>query len=165
MDKPPRSQKETLLNRKVVIKGFFWYGMLESIAAMGAYFFVNILNGWPRVPLAGSGTVYRQATTLTLAAIVFCQIGMVLNCRTEKQSVFKVGLFNNRRVLQGIAIEIILIALLIYVPGLEDIFGTAPIGLKEWIFLIILPPLILGIEEIRKAISRSYDRMKERNGV
>ena len=81
MDQPPRSQKEPLLNKRIAIKAFFWYGLLESIIAMGAYFFVNILNGWPNVPLANSGIVYRQATTMTLAAIVFCQIGMVLNCR------------------------------------------------------------------------------------
>jgi magnesium-transporting ATPase (P-type) len=159
MDKPPRSRKEALLNKRVVVKGFFWYGLLESIAAMVAYFLVNVLNGWPNVPLANSGVVYRQATTLTLAAIVFCQIGMVLNCRTERQSLFKVGLFSNKTVLKGIVFEILLISLIIYVPFLQGIFQTAPIGIKEWVFLIVLPPLIVLIEEIRKAISRRYDKI------
>jgi magnesium-transporting ATPase (P-type) len=159
MDKPPRSRKEALLNKRVVVKGFFWYGLLESIAAMVAYFLVNVLNGWPNVPLANSGIVYRQATTLTLAAIVFCQIGMVLNCRTERQSLFKVGLFSNKTVLKGIVFEILLISLIIYVPFLQGIFQTAPIGIKEWVFLIVLPPLIVLIEEIRKAISRRYDKI------
>jgi magnesium-transporting ATPase (P-type) len=164
MDKPPRSQKESLLNKKVVVKGFFWYGLLESVVAMAAYFLVNIFNGWPNVPLAGSGIVYRQATTMTLASIVFCQIGMVLNCRTEKQSIFKVGLFRNKRVLQGIVFEILLISLIIYMPFLQNIFQTAPIGIKEWAFLVILPPLIVLIEEIRKAFSRRYDKMKIAGG-
>jgi magnesium-transporting ATPase (P-type) len=155
MDKPPRSQEESLLNRKTVIKGFLWYGMLESIVAMCAYFFVNLLNGWPNVPLASSGVVYNRATTLTLAAIVFCQIGMVLNCRTEKQSVFKVGLFSNIGIVRGIILEIVVICLIIYLPFLQGTFHTAPIGIREWIFLIALPPLILIIEEIRKSISRS----------
>lgn len=160
MEKPPRSQKEPLLNKKIILKGFLWYGMIESIIAMAAYFFVNLLNGWPGVPLAGEGIVYRQATTLTLAAIVFSQIGMVLNCRTETQSVIKAGLFSNKRVLLGIVIEVLLIILLIYMPFLQNIFHTAPIGIREWLFLIVLPPLILFIEEIRKAISRKYGRMR-----
>ncbi|MEN6314074.1 MAG: cation-transporting P-type ATPase [Clostridiaceae bacterium] len=165
MDRPPRSRKETLLNKHIVLKGFFWYGLLESAVAMAAYFFVNLLNGWPGVPLAASGIVYRQATTLTLAAIVFCQIGMVLNCRTERQSVFKVGLFSNKKVIQGIVFEILLISLIIYVPFLQEVFQTAPIGIREWAFLIVLPPLILLIEEIRKTISRRYDKIKLGNEV
>ena len=160
MNKPPRSQKESLLNKSVVFKGFLWYGMLESAVAMLAYFFVNILNGWPNVPLAGSGLVYREATTMTLASIVFCQVGMVLNCRTERQSIFKVGIFSNKRVLGGIVFEIILISAIIYVPFLQEIFQTAPIGINEWLFLIILPPLILFIEEIRKAITRRNIKIK-----
>lgn len=158
MNKPPRSQNESLLNKQVVIKGFFWYGLLESAVAMCAYFMVNILNGWPKVPLASSGLVYRQATTMTLVSIVFCQIGMVLNCRTEIQSVFKVGLFSNKRVLQGIIFEVLLINAIIYVPFLQDVFQTAPIGVKEWLFLIVLPPFILLIEEIRKAVSRKFGK-------
>lgn len=160
MDRPPRSRKETLLNKHIVLKGFFWYGLLESVVAMAAYFFVNLLNGWPDVPLAASGIVYRQATTLTLAAIVFCQIGMVLNCRTERQSVFKVGLFSNKKVIQGIVFEILLISLIIYVPFLQEVFQTAPIGIREWAFLIVLPPFILIIEEIRKTIFRRYVKIK-----
>ncbi len=159
MDKPPRSRKETLLNKKIIIKGFFWYGMLESIAAMLAYFYVNLLNGWPNVPLAASGLIYRQATTMALTSIVFCQIGMVLNCRTETQSVFKAGLLSNKRVLIGIIIEILLINSIIYIPFLQEIFQTQPIGIREWAFLIILPPLILLIEEARKAISRRFKKI------
>lgn len=160
MDKPPRSQKEALLNKSVVIKAFLWYGMLESVIAMGAFFFVNFMHGWPHVPLASSGFVYKQATTMTLASIVFCQVGMVLNCRTERQSLFKVGLFSNRRVAQGIIFEICLISSIIYVPFMQEIFQTAPLGIKEWAFLIVLPPIVLLFEEIRKAISRKYGKIK-----
>jgi magnesium-transporting ATPase (P-type) len=158
MDKPPRSTKDRLLNRPIVIKAFLWYGMVESIVCMAAYFFVNILNGWPNVSLANSGIIYRQATTMTLASIVFCQIGMVLNCRTERQSVFKVGLFANKRVIFGIVFEIFLLSAIIYVPFLQSIFNTAPIGIKEWLFLIVLPIPIVLIEELRKAVARHYGK-------
>ena len=151
MNKPPRSRKEALLNKEIIMKAFLWYGLLESSVAMAAYFFVNYLNGWPDVPLASSGIIYREATTMTLAAIVFCQVGMVLNCRTERQSVFRIGLFSNKRVMQGIIFELLLLSAIIYVPFLQRIFNTAPIGVSEWIFLIALPPIILLIEEARKA--------------
>lgn len=154
MDRPPRSRTESLLNTKTVFKAFFWYGFLEALIAMCAYFYVNILNGWPNVPLAASGLVYRQATTMTLAAIIFCQIGAVLNCRTESQSVFKVGLLSNKRVVQGIVFEVVLICALIYVPFLQEIFQTAPIGPMDWVFLVLIPIPIVLLDELRKALFR-----------
>lgn len=161
MERPPRSRTETLLNKKTVIKAFLWYGLLEAIIAMGAYFFVNILNGWPNVPLASSGIIYKEATTMTLAAIVFCQIGAVLNCRTEKQSIFKIKLFSNKKIVNGMIFEILLICAIIYVPFLQEIFNTAPIGIKEWMFLVILPIPILLFEEGRKTISRKLSKKKK----
>lgn len=163
MEKPPRSRTEILMNKKTVIKAFLWYGLLESVVAMGAYFFVNILNGWPNVPLASSGVVYKQATTMTLASIVFCQIGAVLNCRTENESVFKIGIFANKKIVTGIIFEVLLISAIIYIPFLQNIFNTVAIGFKEWIYLIVLPFPILLLEEGRKAISRKLSRVKKVN--
>lgn len=155
MNQPPRKQNEPLLNRKLIVKAFLWYGLLGSIGSAIAYFFVNLLNGWPNIPLAGDGDiVYVKATAMTLAAIVFCQVGAVFNCRTEKQSVFKVGLFSNKQVNVGIIVEIILIILLVYLPPLQKIFHTAPIDAKDWLYLVILPPIILMIEEGRKLYLR-----------
>lgn len=158
MDKPPRNQNEPLLNKKLVVKAFLWYGLLGSIASAVSYFFVNIRNGWPAVPLAGgTDPVYIKATTMALAAIVFSQIGEVYNCRTEKQSVFKVGLFKNKQVNFGIIFEIILIIALVYLPPLQSVFHTGPLNLSDWLFLCIWPPLVLLVEEVRKALVRRKD--------
>jgi len=97
---------------------------------------------------------------MTLATIVFCQIGMVMNCRTEKQSIFKAGIFSNKQVIKGIISEVVIIALIIYVPFLQKVFQTSAIGIKEWAFLIIIPIPIVLIEEARKAVLRRNDRMK-----
>jgi len=112
-------------------------------------------NGWPNIALAGElNPVYIKATAMTLAAIVFCQIGAVYNCRTERQSVFKVGLFKNKQVNLGIIIEIIIIVCLVYLPPLQTVFHTTALNLSDWALLCAWPPLILFIEEIRKAIAR-----------
>ena len=164
MDQPPRSRSDSLLNRRNVIKAFLWYGMMGSAISMAAYFFVNYLNGWPAVPLAADGAVYAKATTMTLAAIVFSQIGAVLNCRTERESVFKIGLFSNRKVLFGIVFEFLLLSAIIYVPFLQVTFHTAAIGWQEWLFLVVIPIPILLVEELRKAIVRRMDKAKKTGG-
>lgn len=130
--------------------------MIASVLSTVAYFFVNWLHGWPHVALAASGNVYIMATTMTLAAIVFCQIAAAINCRTQLTSVFKIGLFSNHRIWFGIGFEIILIALLMYVPVLQGLFNTTGIAGSDWGLLLSIPiPLIL-IEELRKAIVRHH---------
>ncbi|MGV8905412.1 MAG: cation-translocating P-type ATPase [Acetobacterium sp.] len=163
MDRPPRSQKEPLLRPKLLLLAFLWYGILESIISISAYFFLNWQYGWPGVPLAGSGTIYMMATTMTLTAIVICQVGVVFNARTERASIFTIGFFSNRLILIGIAVELILICMLIYIPVFHDLFNTAPLGLSQWAFLIIWAPIIVLLDECRKMFLRKWDRHIEKN--
>ncbi len=150
MKQPPRKRNEHLLNRSVIVKAFLWYGLISSIISVSAYFFVNMQNGWPQVPLAGSGSVYMRATTMVLGAIIFSQIANVLNCRTNKVSIFKKGLFTNRSIWYGIIFEILLFLVLTVTPGLQQLFNTTRLLPVDWLFLFCLPiPLVL-IDEIKK---------------
>lgn len=160
MNSSPRSRKEPLLNRKLLKRALLWYGMIESFLAMTGYFFLNWMYGWPSIPLANSGKVYSMATTMTLAAIVCAQIGVVFACRTEMVSVFKIKFFSNKIVIVGIIAELILLNILIYVPFLQGIFNTAPIGLREWAFLSLCAPVILLADEFRKWFLRSCEKGK-----
>ncbi len=157
MDKPPRKKSAPLLNKNILFKAFCWYGLLEGIIAIGAYFWANYLNGWPGIPLADSGVFYREATTMTLAAIIFCQIGAVMNSRTEKQSVFKRGIVGNKMVNIGILFEIALLCILMYVPAFHNLFNTAPLGLYDWLYLICCPFFMIAVDELRKLFIRKKE--------
>ena len=155
MKRPPRRADERLLNKNVILVGFIWYGLLGTVFALGGYFLANFLNGWPNVPLAAEGTaVYRQATTMMLAGVVFSQMGMVMNNRTDHESVFRRGLFSNRYIDAGLVIELLILAAIIYIPFLNGVFNTAPIGLPEWGYLICIPFIVFGLEEGRKKLLR-----------
>ncbi len=158
MDRPPRAKKETLLNKRLITLAFGWYGLMESLISLGGYFFINIMHGWPGASLASSGLVYQQATTMALASIVFCQIGVVQCARTERESVFHKGLTSNKYVVRGILFEIILISLLIYVPILNGWFQTAPLDPVDWIYLVCCPLPIVGLDELRKFFARRKNK-------
>jgi magnesium-transporting ATPase (P-type) len=159
MQRPPRSQKEPLLNGRLLGKALFWYGMIESVASMSAYFFMNWQHGWPGTPLAAEGTlIYQMATTMTLAGVVCTQVGAVMGCRTDRASIFRIGFLTNRLVLWGIAAELTLLAILIYTPFLQPVFNTAPIGLSDWVYLFAWTPVIFLLDELRKLILRSRER-------
>lgn len=162
MDIPPRSQKESLLTKKLLSRALLWYGSMEAIACMAAFFYLNWLNGWPGTPLPGTGTIYRMATTMTFAAIVLAQVGAVFACRTERVSIFKTGFHTNKLILVGIVVELILLSLITYLPFLHNLFNTAPLGLKEWAFLIWIPFAVLLIDEIRKFFLRNLRPRKSK---
>ena len=105
--------------------------------------------------------VYVRATTMCLAAIVFAQIGQVLNCRTETASVFSRGLFSNRHINVGIVFEVCLIVFITLFPPFQAVFHTSPLGAWDYAFLCCLPPLVLAIEEARKALFRHVKRRRE----
>jgi magnesium-transporting ATPase (P-type) len=132
--------------------------MIEAIAAMAAYFFLNWLHGWPGMPLASDGSIYRMATTMTLAGIVATQVGAVFGCRSDRASIFTIGFFRNRLVLVGVASELLILGLLIYTPLLQNVFNTAPIGLHEWMFVFAWTPVIFLADEARKALLRWRER-------
>ena len=111
----------------------------------------------PVLALAAEGTKgYAEATTMMLAGVVFSQMGMVLNNRTDYESVFKRGLFSNRYINAGLIIEVVILLAIIYVPFLNGIFNTAPISLIEWLYLICIPFIVFAVEELRKMILRKY---------
>ena len=155
MDRPPRPRGERLLNRPVAGRVFGWIGPMEGLAAMASFFFAYLIAGWrPWEALASSGDLYLQATTMTMAGIVMAQVGAGLAWRTNSRSLLTVGLFSNRLLLVGIGVEVGMIALLAYVPGLAGVFHMSSIGLWHWLFLLLWPPLVIGLEEARKSVVR-----------
>ena len=149
MDRPPRRLSDRLLNRQLLIKAFVWYGLIEAALAMGAFFLNYWVNQGNLNHLASSGPLYRKATTMTLGAIIFTQIGMAMNSRKGRGSIFQVKPFANRIISLGIVLEIVLFIILSYVPFFHTLFNTAPIGLDDWLYLLACPFVIMALEEIR----------------
>ncbi len=153
MRRKPRSRNERLLNLPTLLRAYGWLGMLEAALSLSAYFFAYWIAGWrPGLPMAESGPLYVTATTMSLAGIVACQVGNVFACRSDRQSIVRLGLAGNRRLLAGIGVELALLLALIYVPTIAAMFGLAPLTLKHWALLAVFAPLLLVLEEGRKAL-------------
>jgi Ca2+-transporting ATPase len=160
---PPRKKSKPLLDKSLMLRAFLFLGLLEGLVGMTGFLLVWRSNGYGITELQGmtsgilarSGTttqmaIYHQATTVTLAAIVACQVGNVFACRSERTSIFRLGFFSNRLIWLGIAVEWGLILSIIYFPPLQKVFATAPLSPWQWLMLLLCPPLILIADEIRK---------------
>lgn len=175
MQQPPRSQHRPLLDRSLIARAYGFLGPIEALAGMSSFFWVWWSAGYglsalqavsPRI-LAHSAEVpvmalYAKAMTLTLATIVACQVGNVFACRSERGSSLRLGLWSNRLIWLGIAVEWLLIYVIIYFSPLQRVFSTAPLALWQWLSLLIWPPLLLAAEELRKGIFRKQRAGTER---
>ena len=162
MQRPPRNLKEHVITPALLLRSYGWLGLLQSLATMAAFYYHYWINGyWGQwLDLPASGPLYHAAPAMALAAVVTTQIGNLFAQRTEQRSFFRTPLFNNRLLWIGIATELTLALLLIYVPFLQRIFGTAGFPLEQWGFLFALAPLLLLADELRKALVRHRARTR-----
>ena len=102
--------------------------------------------------LAGSPLhdAYLQATTMTFAGIVACQVGTAFAARTDHASLRSVGVFSNRMLLWGIAFEIVFPVALVYVPSCRMSSGRLPSGPAEIVILATFPFVVWGADELRR---------------
>lgn len=164
MKRPPRKRTERLLTPAIFARAYGFLGIIEAIACMTSFFYAYVRSGWSiGLPLASSGITYLKARTMCLASIITSQVGNGFACRTTKESIFSKGFLTNRFYLVGIMVELVLINIFIYVSFFQKLFGHTPLDLKDWLFLIIWPPILLLADEARKAIVRIMDRYKKKS--
>ena len=158
MEEPPRSSKERLFTKKVLIRSVF-IGVIIAIGAMIGCINAWIAGGWHfGMQLPVDSPVYIKGVTLTFAGIVVAQVGNVLACRTSKQSAFKSSLKTNKWIVIGIIAQIAILAILVYVPIMQNIFTTTALNLGDWAYLVSLAIVVVLAEEVRKFFSRKFSK-------
>ncbi len=162
MNQPPRSATENIIAGSLLWRSWGLMGTTSAALVMAGFFAVLLRGGWhPGYP-TGVGSplhhTYLQATTMSFAAIVACQVGTAYASRTAWTSLRSIGFLTNRLLLAGIAFELAVAAAVIYLPTMQLIFGSA--GLEPWMLLMLVPmPLIVwGVDELYRWRARSGGR-------
>ena len=157
MSRPPRSREERLLQWWLLFRVYFCLGLMESLAAMSAFFFVLIAAGWHYGQVLGRlDPLYLEATTACFAGVVLTQVVNVFLCRSDRASTFAFGLFENPLILWGVGVELLLLLTVVYTPWGRAIFGTAPIPGRVWLFIVPFMVAMLAVEEVRKWVVRRF---------
>jgi len=157
MSRPPRSRDERLLQWWLLFRVYFCLGLMESLAAMSAFFFVLFTVGWHYGQVLGRfDPLYLEATTACFAGVVLTQVVNVFLCRSDRASTFAFGLFENPLILWDVGVELLLLLTVVYTPWGRAIFGTAPIPGRVWLFIVPFMVAMLAVEEVRKWVVRSF---------
>jgi len=92
----------------------------------------------------------EEARAIAVNALVAMEVSYLLACRSLRGSLRSIGPFSNPWIWAGIATTIVLQAVLTYVPAMNEVFGTAPVGWVGWILVILPSPLVYGLAALLK---------------
>jgi magnesium-transporting ATPase (P-type) len=98
--------------------------------------------------------VYAMGTTAVLVGIMAGQLGNLISTRVGLHSALRSNPLSNKWIPIGVVVELALLTLIIYVPFLQPIFGTATLGMADWLALSLLAPTVIIIDELRKNLAR-----------
>ena len=162
MQRPPRRRSEGIIRGSMLARAWLFLGLIAAALQMGAFFYVLTRAGWSPGDPTGDGAplhhAYEQATTMTFLSMVVAQIGTAFAARTERASLRSIGVFSNRLLLWGIAFELALAAVLIYVPVFQDLLGTAALPAKYLLLVVPFPFIVWGADELRRWLIRRARR-------
>jgi Ca2+-transporting ATPase len=87
---------------------------------------------------------------MVFTVLCLTQLGHVLAIRSEKQSLFTIGIFSNKYLLGAVVLTFLLQMATIYIPALNTVFKTEPLTLNELAITLALSSVIFFAVEIEK---------------
>lgn len=149
MLQPPRRSDSRILNKDMI-----WSIATQAIAIFASVY-IAFNFGLARYGTE-AGLPHDGARTYAFVTLILAELLRAYSSRSEHESVFKIGLFSNKTMLKATAISFVLLILVIYIPFLDTVFHTIPLGILEWLLLIglALIPFIVG-ELFKKIYYRS----------
>ena len=167
MHQPPRRRTAPLLDRPLMLRAYLVLGLAEALVAMAAYWLTWHLHGvsWTELrqaaPLLLHGqagpvltAIQHQASSVAFTCIVAGQIGVAMACRSERRSAFvtlvRQGWRTNPLLWFGVAVEVVLTALLLFWPPLSRLFAMAPFDRQLLPLVLLAPLLVMLADDLRK---------------
>jgi Ca2+-transporting ATPase len=95
-----------------------------------------------------------RARTAAFAVLAVSQLFHSYNCRSLTESLFKIGVFTNKNLLLATGVSFALQMAVVYIPPLQTVFKTEPLGLLDWVLVIAISSLHLWGTEIYKAVRK-----------
>jgi P-type Ca2+ transporter type 2C len=136
MARPPRNSREGVFARgigwKIVTRGLF-----IGLCSLAAF--------WVTYEEFPDDLV--KAQTVAFATLVLAQLVYVFDCRS-RTTIFGRSPLDNMALVLAVLSSAFLLLAVIYYPPLQPVFRTVPLGLREWVLVVVtsaLPVLVAGL--------------------
>ena len=147
MLRAPRPPSEGVITRRVA--GIMvMQGSVIGLLTLGAFAFEYFVMG---------GSIER-ARVIAFSTTIFAQNVHAFNVRSNRYSLFQIGLLTNPWLLVAFGVVILSELAVIYVPFLQPIFKTVPLTAQDWVIVVGLGVMPLIVVEFIKLITRLLGR-------
>ncbi len=141
LNEPPKSRKTPFLSKNVIVLTV----VTSAIMCAGTLLlFVRALSGGDP----------EYARTVAFTAMAMFQLWNVFNMRSGRKSLLDIGFFSNFYVVLAVAASIGLQMAVLYVPGLQKVFQTAPLGVIDWAAIVLTTSSVVVAVELFKLAYR-----------
>ncbi len=146
MRQKPRKSTEGLVSKRMLIASL-GLGSLIAVQSLGVLYW-TLEEGLP----------LEKIQTLIFTLVVMSCMFNAFNWRSDKISVFSLGVFTNRSLIYAVLSTILLQLAAIYVPIMQTAFRTVPLSLSDWEMIIPLASTTLIVMEIAKYLEHRTHR-------
>jgi P-type Ca2+ transporter type 2C len=168
MEQSPRPKDEPIINKAMRL-GLGIQTVIQTLAVLAAFglgLAWSLEGGLPagQNPILGlmSQTWFdadiRVAQTMAFLTLSLAELFRAYTVRSEKASLFSIGVFSNRYMQYAVGLSVSLLLLVALTPFLQPIFDTAPLRPVEWLAVLGLALLPAITEEVTKFFLRRRDR-------
>ncbi|MCH4139604.1 MAG: cation-translocating P-type ATPase [Lactobacillus amylovorus] len=136
LDRKPRDPKVGILDKNLVTR----------VTLQGAIISVGVIAAF----MIGRQTSTAVACIMAFSTLTFARLLHGFNCRSQ-HSIFKIGFKNNWYSLATFAVGTLLLALILFVPGLHSLFAVTPLTNTQLLWIIglaLMPTIIIQIVKV-----------------
>lgn len=149
MNQPPRKTDEQIIDKNL-IDNIITQSISIAVATLGAFFIsLKFLHAGE----SGEAQIVA-AQTVAFITLILAELLRAFSARSEKYSVFELGLFSNKSLVYAFLGSLVLTLAVVYVPFLQNIFNLIPLRLIDWAIVLPLSFVPFSIGEIHKAVER-----------
>jgi len=166
MDQQPRAKSEPIVNRSMGV-GIIVQTIMQTGAVLGAFItgLAWHLETGAVIPAGANALSYvlshdwrgvdvQSAETMAFVTLSLAELIRAYTVRSERASIFKIGIFSNKYMQYAVGLSIVLLLLVCAVPFLQPIFNTHFLTGREWAVVIGLSLMPAVAEEITKFFLR-----------
>lgn len=150
MRRPPHRPSDPAYGRLTIVSSFI-QAFLPTILIVTSYFIAHSRAAASGLADAELETYARTAAFLTMTLSLLL---LAHSCRSERTSLIRLGVFSNRALLAVTLGVAAVLAAAVYIPALQGVFATAPVGVVEWLVAVGAAALSLVWSELYKGILR-----------
>ncbi len=163
MEQKPRKTGSSLFAGKTGID-IIIQGTMQTILVMASF-----LIGWlvyePMAVSAGVEHAHAIPETMAFITLCFIQLFHSFNLKSQSESIFNKKVFDNKFLNLAFVVGAVLVVAVILIPGVNQVFGTAPLEAMNgahWGIAIAAGALIVPMVEIQKLIERLLAKKKDK---